>query len=636
MIRSTLSCIHLLLTCLSCIEASEIATNFHESADGTKTTEVFKISDFVNSPHFVHSEDSRRRLENPSDYFYADHPDVTNAFWVFAPDGVKIYSPDGSELIKHLHNTEICLEADSCRRGVCTTYDTCSFYTAATDGEKYVFATNSRAGGFVEIFSLQGGLHLGSMPTCNFPYFLDYSPHREEVWVHCWSPGDEYGDTGHVDTFSKNAFGLDHTQINVMNETLQSHGHGMVTMDAATPNFAWGTQLDQSALFKIDVWTREAEMLDLTESGCVGFYRMAISQKNRHAYMRCYVCCSCGIDKDTQEECGSYARNVTLPLQDNIVVPGNCGHTCDKSLADTVGTLEYDLENHKLLGNHYFSDIGNGNLHGSPSGEYMIIMGDKGGMVKILQAGENGELSTDNGAGDVITGFGDDGATNDFEFVESELYSSAIITSTRDNYVVIADLDAIAAGSPSVPTHALNLVSDMSRDTTSGHGRGARRQVAWATGTQYAMVTGMGADEIYFVDLGTSGDISDARVSRTLTGAPSKIIQYVPAVSSTQDNFGQDGRDGQDGQKGDYGYDGSDGSDGQDASNKEAKLATVLATVAVVLACGAFLGIVVIAVIVVKHSSLLEDKRLRERSDSEIQFTQHNGKLTDLPTGSAL
>ena len=30
-----------------------------------------------------------------------------------------------------------------------------------------------------------------------------------------------------------------------------------------------------------------------------GFYRFALNGHNRHAYLRCMVCCSCGVDKDT-------------------------------------------------------------------------------------------------------------------------------------------------------------------------------------------------------------------------------------------------------------------------------------------------------------------------------------------------
>jgi hypothetical protein len=33
-----------------------------------------------------------------SDYWYHEHADVTNAVWVFAPDGVKMFSPDGTEI----------------------------------------------------------------------------------------------------------------------------------------------------------------------------------------------------------------------------------------------------------------------------------------------------------------------------------------------------------------------------------------------------------------------------------------------------------------------------------------------------------------------------------------------------------
>ena len=179
-----------------------------------------------------------------SDYWYHEHADVTNAIWVFAPDGVKMFSPDGTE-IKSLPHTQVCKLSEATSRGGPS--QNCGFRDVKSDGHKFVMASNSQAGSWIEFFSITTGLHVASVPTCASPYLLDYAPHREELWVHCWTSDDE-DKPGHIDIISTAALGLDHKEFAI--DTIGTHGHGDVVVDASIPNLALGFTLDNNHIFR--------------------------------------------------------------------------------------------------------------------------------------------------------------------------------------------------------------------------------------------------------------------------------------------------------------------------------------------------------------------------------------------------
>lgn len=63
--------------------------------------------------------------------------------------------------------------------------------------------------------------------------------------------------------------------------------------------------------------------------GVSGFYRATFSPTNQHLFARAYVCCSCGVDGDTEAEC-SMSRAATVnvtngPNAGAINVLGHCG-----------------------------------------------------------------------------------------------------------------------------------------------------------------------------------------------------------------------------------------------------------------------------------------------------------------------
>ena len=99
--------------------------------------------------------------------------------------------------MKSIPNTEICQARESCSGSgssrTCSTTNACKYYRVTSDGRKNVYATLTGDSSFsaVQAFSMETGMHVGDLETCGFPYNIEYAPHREEIWTHCWSPDED-------------------------------------------------------------------------------------------------------------------------------------------------------------------------------------------------------------------------------------------------------------------------------------------------------------------------------------------------------------------------------------------------------------------------------------------------------------
>jgi len=544
--------------------------------------------------------------------------DLTNAFWNFGADGVRVYGVEGT-LRLHLKNTDICLKAVS--RGV--TSQNCGFRDAKPAG-RFVIATNTQGGSFVEVFSVEHGRHVGSIPTCNSPYFIDYAPHREEAWVHCWSPNAAKSDVGHLDIFSMNALGLDHMQVNLDGGELEAHGHGLVWVPPATPNFAYATALDKPTLYKVNVHTHASTPLNLSSTGCSGFYRMSISPQNKHAYMRCYVCCSCGNESYTQVEDDGTESLINAPGDNGVAcaapgargapsvvtkatgekVRGMCGHSCENTRADTVGVVEYNLLDEAVVATH---PKAMGDPQASPLGDIVIALGHGGDTKQhVLLARQNGEASID---GPPIALDFTAGTTSvvasDVDFIETDTHAMAVFSSTLDNHLVLADLTDMRndnanphntdTGMYDVNTRTISISEKEA--PTSNHGRGARRRVVSDADGTHLVVTANKVDQLHFLSLGTSGSLDDVAVIKDVADVHSTTIIYIPRTSGGTGGAGTNGKDGThgiNGKDGSVGKEGSNGKDGAAADEKDDndnKENNTLATVALVLGVvGVLLG----------------------------------------------
>merc|ERR1719469_298077 len=151
--------------------------------------------------------------------------------------------------------------------------------------------------------------------------------------------------------------------------------------------------------------------------------------------------------------------------------------------------------------------------------EYIALLGNDGGQsVRILKPSKNGELSSV--AFDIPVDFkgGDQGVViTDAVFIGDDVHGDiAVFASSKDNDIVMVDLTRD-------PPLLKKLTLTEAQESTGGRDR----KIEWAPETNFIWVSGTDSDEMYVVELSGDGDISKARVSRTLTGVPSSQLIFV-------------------------------------------------------------------------------------------------------------
>jgi len=463
-----------------------------------------------------------------ADYYY-HQPNLSPAMWVFGTAGIFIYNADGSELKKHLPAEEICLPLVDADTNV--TSHACAWRGVVSDGANNVWATNTNAGSFVEVFNVDKGMHVATLPTCGFPWNIDFNPLRNEVWVQCWSPKPEQGDDGQIDVFSTASVSLEMTQIALGGNVSTYSGHGTVVTDSSMPNTVYGNVLDAPLLFEIDANTK-AVVQEYPIPDVSGVYRMEYSHVNRHLFLRGYVCCSCGFEEsDLGLDCGrgepSYVDVVTGPNQATNVT-GKCGHSCEGTPADVLGVLEWDTQSKEIVGYHLNSLGYAADPYIDPSGKYLIMLANDGGReATIVKTGKNGEPSKQLAV--VDTGFSEEDGEKgiwDVCFIEQNEYDIAIFVSTLANFVVLADMRPLASGGD-ITTEKVWLVDDREAEVTSDHGRGARRNCAWAFGSPYVWIDAGKTEEVHILELSNYNGKPFAKRIRNVAETPSRLLAWV-------------------------------------------------------------------------------------------------------------
>ena len=132
--------------------------------------------------------------------------------------------------------------------------------------------------------------------------------------------------------------------------------------------------------------------------------------------------------------------------------------------------------------------------------------------------------------------------SSDVAFIEDATHNIAIFVATTDNYIILVDMARFLAGESTGITKRIDLQADNTQ-SSSGHGRGAKRSVEWARGTNYVWVNSNNLQTIQIIELASDGDINGAALVRTLADTPSLHLVYVgptphytrPALPSDSD-----------------------------------------------------------------------------------------------------
>jgi len=460
-------------------------------------------------------------VPQPADVWYHTQLNIGPTMWGFGATGIKMYSIDGTEIVKSLSSFDIC---DPYSRSQDTPGSNCGWYDYATDGKKYVYASTYSMGAGVHVYSIDTGEFVTAIPTCGTPLNLDYHPGREELTVRCASGP-------HIDYISTNALSF-RSELTDFNLTAGSRGYGRQIMDSTLGNFGYATLYNSPTLYKIDLNTREpSQEFDLP--GVVGLYDMSYSAVNKHIFLRTRVCCTCGEGYDTSS-CGrgtpsswddvtQYGPFVGQTGVNGTSLNATCGGGCEGSTADTIGLYEWDTVTETVVGQHNLAKgYGGANPFSSSSGEYTMMFGSDGGeSLRILKSGQNGEKSTV--YADIPVDFA--GASNprsdsirDFAFIKDDTREIGIFVTGSDSDILLVDLS-----SQPVQWKKLPLNQDGSNSAP-----GASRTIEWAVGSNFVWVGGVGADstEQYILDV-PSANIDDIVVKKTIPDTESTRFVYV-------------------------------------------------------------------------------------------------------------
>ena len=458
---------------------------------------------------------------------------TVNKMWVFAQDGIHIFSADGTELAFRADKSEICDNVEDPWDVPGTMQNDCWYIDAVMDGENYVFVTNGNwlDQSYVDVFSMWNGNKLASVPVCTSAFHMQYAPNRRELWVQCWlRPYYDHAnitDVGNVEVLSTQSIGAPATKIDV--HGIDEHHHGNILVDASIPNKAYEFTMGQPSFFEIDAGSKRV-LQEIPVPKTLGTYEIAFSAVNQHIFIRNYGCCSCGEFKDTRGVCNErymeeggviveFGPNASPEPQD-----GYCGKFCRGSLADVNGLWEFDTATNSFITQHFPVDGGHGaKPFASPKGDYILIgSGDGGNALKVLKPGDNGRASLEVGV--INLDFGADVGTHafsDVEFIEDGNRNIAVFTSTLNNHVVLVDLseldDASASNQVSISGVDVDLF-ETEQDVSVEHDvRGiSSRKVRWARGTNYVWIDSAVTGQVHVIDLGAS--LTDAKVLRTISG----------------------------------------------------------------------------------------------------------------------
>jgi hypothetical protein len=433
--------------------------------------------------------------------------------WHFSADGLTIYSPDGSKKLKEHPKKTICKPYVSWRGGIS---EDCYFFSMASDGHKYVWAASLAGTHKIEVFDIDSGDYVGYRPTCSTPIDLEYHPGRHEMWIRCAQKTNDQ--PGEIDVFSSSSLSAELEHIN-FNETYRPYGR--ISIHSSMGTYGYAAANDQNDIIELDLSSKTVNNR-FEYPNLHGFYDMTYSPVNRHLFVRARVCCACGFEGASFAECSNprLVNVLTGPNAGMMNVNGTCGAGCEGKVADSVGVVEFDTLNGEGITSH---NIKEGSGFGadpvaSPDGKYILLLPNDGGAyVRIIMPGANGEPSTV--VHDVPTAFqgGTRGSivVSDMAFVQDEDKDILILGSSKDNDVVIVDLN-----------DSNFRMRKLALTTAAESTGGSTRKLEWAVGTNFVWVDGGEAKQQYILEV-PDGNIDNVKLLRTVNGVTSGQLIFV-------------------------------------------------------------------------------------------------------------
>ena len=329
-----------------------------------------------------------------TDIFYHERPVLGASMWQFSVDGLTVYAPNG-DVVKAHRKESICIPYMGWRGDL---NEDCYYFTAKSDGHKYVWAASLTSPPRVDMFDIDTGEYAGYQETCSTPLDMTYHPSREEMWIRCASKGGEEF-TGEIDVFSSGSISSNHELIH-LNGT--SRPYGRIMLHSAMGPYAYASSYNMNYISELDLSSKDVNT-EYEIPKAYGSYDMAFSPENEHIFMRTRVCCTCGSKAGADiDSCGrgppegTPVKVQTGPWADmENLQNGTCSSSCLGSPAD-IGVAEFDTVSKTFVGSHNIKE-GTGfgaEPYASPDGKHILLLPSDGGKnVRVLKPGKNGEPS---------------------------------------------------------------------------------------------------------------------------------------------------------------------------------------------------------------------------------------------------
>jgi len=460
---------------------------------------------------------STEGVQHQSDVYYHETPVLGPSMWHFGPDGLTIYAPNGDVLKTHRKKT-LCKEYTD-RQGVVN--DDCGYFTMASDGHKYVWATVTAGGSAVQAFDIDTGDYAGSLETCGTPIDMEYHTARDEMFIRCAAAEGSEDNAGEIDVFSSATLSSDLPMVK-FNAT--GRVYGRLAVHSSLGPIGYSLAYNKNYITEIDLSTKEVvDRFEIPDA--YGGYDTTYSPVNQHLYFRSRVCCSCDMDDGNGgdvDTCGYGGSNVivtTGPSKSPDPQMGICSGGCEGSPADTIGVVEFDTVNNVFVDSHNIM-LGTGwgaDVVSSPDGRWIVLFGNDGGQnVRVMEAGKNGE-SSGKSVRDIAVDFegGLPGSivVADVAFIQDENREIMIVGANSDNNIVLADLN-------SGETFKFNMAPGAFESSGGG-----LRNLEWAVGTDYVWVDGDDAKAVYILTI--PGGIDSVSVERQLSDVGAGNMVFV-------------------------------------------------------------------------------------------------------------
>ncbi|XP_035275913.1 follistatin-related protein 5-like isoform X4 [Anguilla anguilla] len=278
---------------------------------------------------------------------------VSNMFYVFYEDGVKVIQPVQCEIQRHIRPSErlLGLQQEVCPKSAGDAEQKCVWASAVNVKDKYIYASQPTLGR-VLIVDIQSQKAVQTVSTDPFPVKLLYDKSHDQVWVLSW--GDAQKTTPTLQVISQASGAVPHHTVHTQPvgrrfDRVEDFFIPPSTLLVDHVRFGYVFHKNEPALHKVDLETMSTvRSVSLRSHGCV-------PTSLAHTHLGGLLVVGC-----RQAATGAAGPQLLLDsVTDSVIGPNR----------DVTGTP-----------------------YASPDGRYLVAVDDAGGLLRVQPVSERGEV----------------------------------------------------------------------------------------------------------------------------------------------------------------------------------------------------------------------------------------------------